>query len=153
ASATFTDGQACGSASISSVVSTDGSCVVSTINGNNQFWDVALGGTYTITLSGVTECSGASMNGLLHDSAAGNIPATASGDGAGNYTFTVTLPSTGGCHTEIIEYCITDPGHPNSPEGPNANDALGGCVGHLRLTGDCDANSGNCGGQTPTGAC
>lgn len=144
-------GQACGTASISSVVGTG--CVQSTTAGQNQFWDIAEGGTYTITLSGVTECTGDTINVIVHSSSLGNICTTATGSG-GTYTFTYTAPANG-CFTEVIEYCTTDcqPG-----TGKFANDQLGGCIGHLRFAtfdGNCAVLSTDidCGGVEPKGAC
>src|SRR5438093_1860485 len=104
AQTTFTD-ESCGTASISSVVGVGGACVQSTTNGNNQFWDIAAGGTYMITLSGVTECSGASIQVIVHSTALGNYCTTATG-GSGTYTFTYPAPPNG-CDTENIEYCTS----------------------------------------------
>jgi len=46
-----------GTAFVSSVTS-GASCVHSTTNGGGiQFWDIQAGGTYTVTLTGVTDCA------------------------------------------------------------------------------------------------
>jgi len=70
-----------GSAYISSVTST-GSCVQSTTNnGGIQFWDIQAGGTYTVTLTDVTDCASqgndATIGVVVHNSGGGNIYAVA----------------------------------------------------------------------------
>jgi hypothetical protein len=133
-----------GSAYISNVTS-NGNCVASTTNGGGiQFWDIQAGGTYTVTLSGVTDCASQgnenTIGVIVRNSTGGNIPVTANQATDQNnqpiqgvYTFTVTL--TNQCLTMPIEYCAT--GTPlQEGTGKFAQDNVGGVAGghsgHLR---------------------
>jgi hypothetical protein len=65
-----------GNAYISNVTS-NGSCVASTTNnGGIQFWDIQSGGTYTVTLSNVTDCASqgneSTIGVVVHNSDGGN---------------------------------------------------------------------------------
>src|SRR5438034_4761216 len=96
-----------GSAYISNVTSST-NCVVSTTNGGGiQFWDIQAGGTYTVTLSGVTDCASQGNNStigvIVHNSAGGNVYVVATYVDVGVYTFPITLTSQ--CLTMPIEYC------------------------------------------------
>jgi hypothetical protein len=141
-----------GSAYISNVTSPS-NCVYSDTNGGGiQFWDIQAGGTYTVTLSGVTDCANqgndSSIDVIVHNTAGGNINATANqvDSQQGVYAFTITL--SGQCLTMPIEYCTLashptkdnpDPG-PGFQEGTgqfaqdNVGGAPGGHQGHLRTT-------------------
>jgi hypothetical protein len=133
-----------GNAYISNVTSAS-NCVASTTNGGGiQFWDIQAGGTYTVTLSGVTDCASQgnenTIGVIVRNSTGGNIPVTANQATDQNnqplqgvYTFTVTL--TNQCLTMPIEYCAT--GNPLQPgTGKFAQDNVGGVAGghagHLR---------------------
>jgi hypothetical protein len=125
-----------GNATVSSVTSTS-NCVYSDTNGGGvQFWDVQAGGTYTVTLSGVTDCDPLSQIGVIvHNSGGNNIYVLADQQSEGVYTFTITLTTQ--CLTMPIEYCTHDAtGLPaNQPgSGMFAQDAPGGNQGHLRTT-------------------
>src|SRR5688572_6954736 len=118
---------------ISNVVAvTPGACVQSTINGNNQFWDIAQGNTYTITLSGVTDCANggtdATIEVIVKNSITGNTCATANQVSTGVYAFEFTMPAEA-CATFPILYC-TSGCSPNS--GMFAEDNLQDGLGHLR---------------------
>src|ERR1041385_1829861 len=81
-----------------------GECAVDTQDGNTHKWDVQAGGTYTITLSGITDCDPLSQIGVIvQNSQGGNIYVLADQIGDGVYQFTVTLA--GQCETMPIEYC------------------------------------------------
>jgi Prealbumin-like fold domain len=134
-----------GSAYISNVTS-NGNCVASTTNGGGiQFWDIQAGGTYTVTLSGVTDCASQgnenTIGVIVHNSTGGNIgespnPISATlvdSNVPGVYSFTVTLTTQ--CLTMPIEYCTVN-GQPGT--GMFAQDNVGGVAGghqgHLRTT-------------------
>jgi hypothetical protein len=131
-----------GNATVSSVTSSSGSCVQSTTNGGGiQFWDIQAGGTYTVTLTGVTDCASqgndSTIGVVVHNSAGGNIYAVAQFQDVGVYTFTV--PLTTQCLTMPIEYCTHDRnGLPANLPGTGmfAQDYPGGVAGghegHLR---------------------
>ena len=130
-----------GSAFVSNVTS-NGSCVHSTTNGGGiQFWDIQAGGTYTVTLTGVTDCASqgqeSTIGVIVHNSGGGNIYAVANYQDVGVYTFTITLTSQ--CLTMPIEYCTHDSlGNPANLPGTgkfaqdDVNGVAGGHTGHLR---------------------
>ncbi len=129
-----------GSAFVSNVTS-NGSCVASTTNGGGiQFWDIQAGGTYTVTLTGATDCyqgMNSTIGVVVHNSVGGNIYAVANYVDVGVYTFTITLA--GQCLTMPIEYCTHDSnGLPANLPGTgkfaqdNVGGAAGGHEGHLR---------------------
>src|SRR5438874_333 len=96
-----------GSAFVSNVTSV-ANCVQSTTNGGGiQFWDIQAGGTYTVTLTGVTDCASqgneSTIGVIVHNSTGGNIYVVANYQDVGVYTFTITLD--GQCLTMPIEYC------------------------------------------------
>jgi hypothetical protein len=156
-----------GAAYVSSVTS-NGSCVASTTNGGGiQFWDIQAGGTYTVTLTGVTDCASqgneSTIGVVVHNEAGGNLYALATYQDAGVYTFTITLA--GQCLTMPIEYCTHDrsTGLPGNFPGTgffaqdNVGGAPGGHEGHLRtatfdancnVTGTDDTCGGGGGGST-----
>lgn len=143
---TMTTGYAAGGARLGdgyiSSVTSNGSCVSSDTNGGGiQFWDIAAGGTYTVTLSGIDDACGGGNNDpigvVVHNSIGGNIYVLANQQSQGVYTFTITLD--GQCLTMPIEYCTHDAsGSPaNQPgTGKFAQDyngtAAAGHPGHLR---------------------
>ncbi len=130
-----------GSAFVSSVTS-GANCVYSTTNGGGiQFWDIQAGGTYTVTLTGVTDCASqgneSTIGVVVHNSAGGNIYKVANYQDVGVYTFTITLTTQ--CLTMPIEYCTHDAnGLPANQPGSgmfaqdNVSGAAGGHEGHLR---------------------
>jgi hypothetical protein len=155
-----------GTGYVSSVTSS-GSCVASTTNGGGiQFWDIKAGGTYTVTLTGVTDCASQGNNStigvVVHNSTGGNIYAVGAYQDVGVYTFTITLTSQ--CLTMPIEYCTHDSnGLPANQPGSgmfaqdNVGGAPGGHEGHLRtatfddscnVTGTDDTCGGGGGGST-----
>jgi hypothetical protein len=114
-------------------------CVEPTDTGPNRHWDIQAGGTYTITLSGVTDCASQgnenTIGVIVHNSTGGNIgespnPITASlvdSSVPGVYSFTVTLTTQ--CLTMPIEYCTVN-GQPGT--GLFAQGFATGGVGDLR---------------------
>src|SRR4029453_2448209 len=92
-----------GNGYISNVIGV-GECAVNTQTGNSHKWDIQAGGTYTVTLRGITDCDPLSQIGVIvHNSAGGNIYVLADQIDAGVYQFTVTLGAQ--CETMPIEYC------------------------------------------------
>jgi hypothetical protein len=139
-----------------------GECAVNTQTGNSHKWDIQAGGTYTVTLSGITDCDPLSQIGVIvHNSVGGNIYVLADQIDTGVYQFTVTLG--GQCETMPIEYCTHDstgvaanqPGSGLFAQGTTDGTGGDGHTGHLRIAtfdGSC-AVTGNpsCQGQaTPT---
>ena len=153
----FAGGANLGNATISDVTGVNGACVQSTITGIGQKWDVQSGGTYDVTLSGVTDCANQgndpSIQVMVKNSAGGNFCYTANQQAVGVYMFEVTLTTQ--CNTMPILYCTTN----CSPStGVFARDSQGGdtAEGHLRTStfdGNCavTGDDDNCnGGATPT---
>jgi hypothetical protein len=152
-----------GTAYVSNVTS-NGSCVASTTNGGGiQFWDLQAGGTYTVTLSGATDCflgMNSTIGVVVHNSDPNpdnpnrNIYVVANYVDVGVYTFTITL--TNQCETMPIEYCTHDSnGLPANQPGSgqfaqdNVGGAAGGHEGHLR-TATFEGSYPNCGNVTGT---
>ena len=134
-----------GSGYISNVEAvTPGACVQSTVNGNNQFWDIAQGNTYIITLSNVTDCANggtdATIEVIVKNSNTGNTCVTASLVSTGVYEFEFTMPAEA-CATFPILYCTNNC---SSNSGTFVQDLLQDGVGHLRTSyfdGNCDKTS------------
>ncbi len=133
---------------VSSVTPANGECVQSTTNnGGIQFWDIAAGGTYNVTLSGIDDAADqgndSTMQVIVHNSAGGNSCVQATSTEAGVYTFQITLTTQ--CLTMPIEYGTLSC-NPHSPQcvpvagcqgfGLFAQDNIGGVAGghegHLR---------------------
>lgn len=114
------------------MTSTNGGCVVSTVNGGGiQFWDIQPGKTYIIRLSNVTECGGQTIPVTIQSSAVGNIATTATRVTGNTYqTAPVTIPLTF-CQTAVVSYCNVPPGTPTFAQDV-INGAGGGNNGHLR---------------------
>jgi hypothetical protein len=132
-------GDATGNATISNVTAVNGECVQSTITGQGQKWDVQAGGTYDVTLSGVTDCASQGTENtievIVQNGVGGNTCATATQTDTGVYTFRITLSSQ--CETMPILYCTSNCA---TNTGRKAQDAPGGKLGHLRIAtfdGDC----------------
>jgi hypothetical protein len=127
-----------GNGYISNVTGVNGECAVNTPTGQGDKWDIQAGGTYTVTLSGVTDCDPLSQIGVIvHNSTGGNIYVLADQTDTGVYQFTVTLTTQ--CLTMPIEYCTHDANNlpanqPGSGWFAQGYDGTGGDgkVGHLR---------------------
>ena len=114
-----------GNGYISNVAPVNGECVQSTIDGNTQKWDVQAGGTYDVTLSGVTDCANFggddTIGVIVQNSVGGNTCLTANQVDTGVYTFRITL--SGQCETMPILYCTSNC---DTNTGMAARDALVG---------------------------
>jgi hypothetical protein len=94
-----------GTARVTSVTGTDTECPTGPDGQSVQHYEVQAGGTYVVTLSGVTECSGDTIEVIVMSSSTGNQTLTASATGnTGEYQFTVTMPDNA-CLTFPIKYC------------------------------------------------
>jgi len=123
---------------------TPGACVQSTINGNNQFWDIAQGNTYEITISGVNDAANggtdATMEVIVKSSVNGNVCATANQVSQGVYSFEYTL-TTSACATMPIVYGTSGC---SASSGVFAQDLLIDGLAHLRAAyfdGSCTKTS------------
>ncbi len=93
-----------------SVTSVSGGCVSGPTGPAVQAWDVEPGETYTLTISGVTECANggtdATLNVRVNSTDSGNWDGVATYVSDGVYEFDFTLPMDAGC-TFPIFYCTT----------------------------------------------
>ncbi|HEX6883860.1 MAG TPA: HYR domain-containing protein [Planctomycetota bacterium] len=104
AETTFTDAPCAqfGTGVVSSVVGNDASsCVVFSPGGIDNY-DVVQGGNYTMTITGVTECSGNAITVFVQGSSTGNFCFNAYG-GSGTYIGTFDMPDPA-CFTYPISY-------------------------------------------------
>src|SRR6185503_11621338 len=88
-------------------------CVSGPTGNGTQSWDVQQGGTYEITIAGVTDAGNGGTDPtlpiLIKSSNTGNMCLTATkGDGDGVYTVIVQMP-TNACQTYPITYGSCDP--------------------------------------------
>src|ERR1043165_3674072 len=102
-----------GTARVTSVVGTGTECPTGPDGQSVQHYEVSPGGSYDVTLSGVTECSGDTIEVIVMSSSTGNMVLTAHATGnTGEYQFTVTMPDNA-CLTYPIKYCTVG-GSPSS---------------------------------------
>ncbi|HYV12139.1 MAG TPA: hypothetical protein VE980_14670, partial [Pyrinomonadaceae bacterium] len=88
-----------GTARVTSVVGTGAECPTGPDGGSVQHYEVSAGGTYVVTLNGVSECSGDTIQVIVMSSSTGNQVLTANSTGtAGEYQFTITM-SDNACFT------------------------------------------------------
>lgn len=119
-----------GTARVTSVVGTGTECPTGPDGNSVQHYEVQAGGTYVVTLNGVTECSGDTIQVIVMSSSTGNQVLDAHTTGtAGEYTFTVTMPDNS-CLTYPIKYCTTD-GSPSTGKFARRSDG-GNFEAHLR---------------------
>ena len=122
-----------GNARLTNVTPVDGGCVSGPSGPGVQHWDVEPGKTYTITITGVTECAnggtGGTLNVRVNNTDAGNMDIVASLVVAGTYQFTFTVPATATCTLPIF-YCTT-PGDNSSGLFTRRSDG-GAFQAHLR---------------------
>lgn len=155
----FTNSHDCGTGVVVSVTPVGGSCSAFTpAQGNGpDNYEVQEGGTYTMTIAGVTECTGDTITVFVQSSSTGNFCFNAFG-GSGTYVGTLVMPNPA-CNTMPVSYkCGADASctHPGSfaASGPNS-----GCGGvHLRASnfnGSCvkTGTDTDCDAPTPEGAC
>jgi hypothetical protein len=163
-------GQNLGTGYISNVTGANGACAVNTQTGQGHKWDIQAGGTYTITLSGVTDCASQGNENVIgvivHNSTGGNIgqspnPIYATlvdANVPGVYRFTITLTTQ--CLTMPIEYCTVN-GQPGTGIFAQGYDGTAGdgFLGHLRtatfgdnctVTGEDTSCQGGCAGASIT---
>jgi hypothetical protein len=136
----YASGENLGSAYISSVTGVNGECAVNTPTGQGDKWDIQAGGTYTVTISGATDCDlgqDSQIGVIVHNSIGGNIYTLANYVDVGVYRFTIML--NGQCQTMPIEYCTASgigvpANQPGSGMFAQGYDGTGGDghVGHLR---------------------
>lgn len=93
AEVTFTDNHAAGTGT-ATVTSNGGSCVAFTSaqSGGPDNWEVAEGASYTMTITGVTECTGSTITVFIQSGSTGNFCFNATG-GSGIYSGTFTMPA------------------------------------------------------------
>jgi hypothetical protein len=155
----FSNNHDCGTGVVTSVTGVGGACSAFTpAQGNGpDNYEVQEGGTYTMTIEGVTECSGDTITVFVQSSSSGNFCFNAVG-GSGTYVGTFTMPSPA-CNTMPVSYkCGADAtcNHPGSlgASGPNS-----GCGGvHLRTSifdGGCNlqGEDEDCNPPPAEGAC
>ena len=133
-------------------VASNGGCLAYTAAQSNgpDNWEVAEGGSYTMTITGVTECTGPDITVFIQSSSGGNWCFNASGEG-GTYIGNFTMPSQA-CYTMPISYkCGANQSCDNSDaydaDGPSNNHKV-----HLRASffdGSCnrtgtDEDCGTC---------
>ena len=168
ASVQFTDASGTGVVTVTGI---GGSCVVGTPpSGGGPFnWDVVQGGSYTMTITGVTECSGGTIMVFVQSTNTGNFCFNATG-GSGTYTGTFTMPNPG-CFTYPISYkcganapCVNTPSNTFSAKGPGGATAVhlrastfnGSCVktGNDEICAGCSTPPpGGSAGSSATRAC
>src|SRR5438874_9619659 len=69
------------------VTANGGSCLgfTAAVGTGPDNWEVAEGGSYTMTITGVTECNDNAITVFVQNSSAGNFCFNATGDGSGTY--------------------------------------------------------------------
>lgn len=142
-----------GDGKVVSVTPTDGSCLAGPTGNGVQSWDVVQGGTYEVTIAGVTDAGNGGTDPtipvLVKNSNSGNMCLTGFNQAPGVYTFTITMPSNS-CLTFPITYGSCDP---DSAKFARRNDG-GNFQSHLRAAtfdGSCNVTGEDtdCGGQPP----
>lgn len=142
----------CGTGVVTSVVGSGGACSAFTpaVGAGPDNYEVQEGGTYTMTIEGVTECSGDTITVFVQSSESGNFCFNAFG-GSGTYVGTFTMPNPA-CNTMPVSYkCGADAtcNHPGSMGASGPNSGCGGV--HLRASvfdGSCNRieTDTDCGG-------
>src|SRR5262245_430166 len=92
----FTDSHVCGDGMVTSVTGVGGACSAFTpaVGAGPDNYEVAEGGTYIMTIEGVTECTGNTITVFIQSSDSGNFCFNATG-GSGTYAGTFTMPNPG----------------------------------------------------------
>jgi hypothetical protein len=135
ATTTFTDscsGSGTGEVTVSGI---NGSCVAGTPpQGNGPFdWEVVQGGSYHMTISGVTECTGNAITVFIQSTPTGNFCFNATLTGTGTYAGMFTMPNPA-CFTYPVSYkCGADQACSNA-DTFNARGPNGECSVHLRAS-------------------
>ena len=112
-------GLALANASVTSIVPVDGGCIAGPSGNTSQKWDVEPGKTYTVTLTGVTECGNGGTDATINVRVNGvslgedqNAELIATLVAPGTYQFDFTVPLDASCTLPIF-YCNT-PGQQNT---------------------------------------
>ena len=144
-----------GDGKVINVVPTGASCIAGP-NGNSvQSWEVQQGGTYEVTIAGVTDAGNGGTDGtievIVKNSSSGNQCLTAFNQAPGVYTFTITMPADS-CQTFPITYGSTGC-QESTAKFARRNDG-GNFQAHLRAAnfdGSCNllGTDNDCGGQPP----
>jgi len=149
-STTFTDATRCdGGTGIATVTSDAGSCVAGTPpSGSGPYnFEVVEGGMYTLTLTGVTECTGGAITVFLQNGNTGDVCFNAIG-GGGTYVGSFTMPNPA-CNTYSISYKCGADAPCNSTSTFAARGPLAACSSQLRAS----TFDGNCANPTPDTNC
>src|SRR5262249_20295001 len=122
------------------VAGNGGSCVAGTLpNGNAPYnWEVVEGGSYTMTISNVTECTDNTITVFVQHTPTqgepGNFCFVATLTSPNTYTGTFTMPNPG-CFTYPISYSCGSVCGPNPNKGTyDARGPNGECNVHLRAS-------------------
>jgi hypothetical protein len=138
----------CGTGVVTSVTPVGGACSAFTpaVGNGPDNYEVVEGGTYVITIDGVTECSGDTITVFIQSSDTGNFCFDAIG-GSGSYSGTFTMPNPA-CNTLPINYKCGSGATCTNPGSFGAQGPTSGCGGvHLRAS-TFDANCVRTGSDT-----
>jgi hypothetical protein len=147
----------CGTGVVTSVVGVGGECSAFTpaVGMGPDNYEVSEGGTYVMTIEGVTECTDDTITVFVQSSESGNFCFNATNTGViGTYVGTFTVPNPA-CNTMPVSYKCGADATCNHPGSYAASGPTSGCGGvHLRASyfdGSCNptAVDGDCGGCTP----
>ena len=130
ATTTFTD--SADGTGVVTLVAVGGSCLAFTPaqgSGPDQ-WEVVQGGTYTMTITGVTECTQNTITVFIQNTTTGNFCFNATG-GPGTYSGTLIMPANG-CNTYPISYKCGASQPCNNANTFNANGSSNTHKVHLR---------------------
>jgi hypothetical protein len=135
----------CGDGVVTSVTPVGASCSDFTpaVGAGPDNYEVQQGGTYTMTIVGVTECSGDTITVFVQSSSVGNFCFPATG-GSGTYVGTFTMPNPA-CGTMPVSYKCGAGASCTHPGSFAARGPTSGCGGvHLRTSnfdGSCNKTS------------
>jgi len=145
----------CGDGIVTSVVGVGGSCTSFTpaVGNGPDDYEVVQGGTYIMTIEGVSECAGDTITVFVQGGITGNFCFNATG-GSGTYVGTFVMPNPA-CFTYPISYKCGANAPCNHPDSFAAQGPTSGCNGvHLRAA-NFDSNcvktstDEDCGGCVP----
>lgn len=144
-----------GTGKVVNVVANGASCIAGPTGNGVQSWDVQQGGTYTVTIAGITDAGNggtdATIEVIVKSSNTGNQCLTATKVSTGTYTFDITMPANS-CETYPITYGSTGC-DPSTAIFARRNDG-GNFQSHLRAAtfdGSCQETGldEDCGGPPP----
>jgi hypothetical protein len=155
----FFDSHDCGTGVVTSVVPVGSECSAFTpaVGNGPDNYEVQEGGTYVMTIDGVTECTGDTITVFIQSSSTGNFCFNAVG-GSGTYVGTFTLPNPA-CNTMPVSYKCGAGAPCNHPNSFSAQGPTSGCGNvHLRASifdGNCNRTGSDtdCTPPAPEGAC